>query len=103
MASVSRSYSFDVFVRNKLLFWGDVGANAIKCVNLTSGAIQDVITRDLGVVDGLAVEWLGGYIYWTDYRYQRLEMARFDGSDRRVLFGEETHHPRGIAVDSSEG
>ena len=98
-----KSYSLDVLTKDKCLFWGDVAKNAIRKVNLTNGHIQDIITRDLGVVDGLAVEWVGEYIYWTDYQYQRIEMARFNGSYRRVLFAEEIDHPRGIALDPAEG
>ena len=63
-----------------------------------------VIIRDnLGQVDGLAVEWESELIYWTDYLYERLEVARVDGSSRRTLFTSELYNPRGIAVDPKSG
>jgi len=63
-----------------------------------------VIIRDnLGQVDGLAVEWESGLIYWTDYIFERIEVARIDGLYRRTLFYTNLYNPRGIAVDPKSG
>ena len=65
---------------------------------------QKVIIRDnLGQVDGLAVEWESGLIYWTDYIFERIEVARIDGLYRRTLFYTNLYNPRGIAVDPKSG
>ena len=71
---------------------------------LTSLLYQKVIIRDnLGQVDGLAVEWESGLIYWTDYIFERIEVARIDGLYRRTLFHTNLYNPRGIAVDPKSG
>ena len=71
---------------------------------LTSLLYQKVIIRDnLGQVDGLAVEWESGLIYWTDYIFERIEVARIDGLYRRTLFYTNLYNPRGIAVDPKSG
>ena len=71
---------------------------------LTSLLHQKVIIRDnLGQVDGLAVEWESGLIYWTDYIFERIEVARIDGLYRRTLFYTNLYNPRGIAVDPKSG
>ena len=71
---------------------------------LTSLLYQKVIIRDnLGQVDGLAVEWESGLIYWTDYIFERIEVARTDGLYRRTLFYTNLYNPRGIAVDPKSG
>ena len=63
-----------------------------------------VIVRDyLGQVDGLAVEWESGLIYWTDYIFERIEVARVDGNLRKTLFTTGVYNPRGIAVDPKSG
>ena len=71
---------------------------------LTSLLYLKVIIRDnLGQVDGLAVEWESGLIYWTDYIFERIEVARIDGLYRRTLFYTNLYNPRGIAVDPKSG
>ena len=65
--------------------------------------LKVIIRDDLGQVDGLAVEWESELIYWTDYLYERLEVAKVDGSSRRTLFTSELYNPRGIAVDPKSG
>lgn len=70
------------------------------CFFLTTKVI---IRDDLGQVEGIAVEWESGLIYWTDYIYERIEVARLDGSSRKTLFTSSLFYPRGIAVDPKSG
>ena len=65
--------------------------------------IPQVIVDDLGQVDGLAYEWVTRKIYFTDYIYERLEVANADGSYRKTLFYTNMYNPRGIAVDPKSG
>ena len=57
----------------------------------------------LGQVDGLAVEWENGLLYFTDYIYERIEVVKVDGSFRKTLFSTNIYSPRGIAVDPTSG
>ena len=66
-------------------------------------SLKVIIRDNLGQVDGLAVEWESGLIYWTDYIFERIEVARVDGSQRKTLFTESVYNPRGIAVDPKSG
>ena len=66
-------------------------------------SLKVIIRDNLGQVDGLAVEWESGLIYWTDYIFERIEVARVDGSYRKTLFTESVYNPRGIAVDPKSG
>ena len=62
-----------------------------------------IIRDDLGKVDGIAVEWESGLIYWTDYIYERIEVAKLNGSSRKTLVFNNLTNPRGIAVDPRRG
>ena len=62
-----------------------------------------IIRDDLGQVDGLAIEWESGLIYWTDYIFERIEVAKLNGSSRKTLFSTNLYNPRGIAVDPKRG
>jgi len=50
-------------------------------------------------VNGLTVDWLSRHIYWTDGRRRTVEVADFDGNNRRILITERLSQPRGIYAD----
>ena len=58
-----------------------------------------MIRDNLGQVDGLAVDWINDNIYWTDYIFERLEMAKMDGTSRRTVVYMNVANPSLIAVD----
>ena len=72
-------------------------------MNMSSGIVEDIVTSDLEIVAGLAVEWEGNLIYWTDITYSRIEVASVDGSNRKLLFKEEVRNPHGIALYPKKG
>ncbi|KAI6068034.1 Nidogen-2 [Aix galericulata] len=53
--------------------------------------------------EGLAVDHLRRAMFWTDSGLDKIERARLDGSERRVLFDTELVNPRAIAVDPVRG
>lgn len=101
--NLQRAVALDVHVSEKTFYWSDINLRVIKRMNMTSGVIEDIITDDLGSVDGLAVEWESHLIYWSDYTYSRMEVASLDGSNRKLLFIEEVDKPRGIALYPKKG
>ena len=64
---------------------------------------QDVITRDVDHPDGVAVDWVGRNLFWTDSGTDRIEVARLDGSSRKVLISEDLDEPRSIVLDLNHG
>ena len=72
-------------------------------MNLTSGVIENIITGNLGVVDGLAIEWESNLIYWTDYSHERVEVATIEGKHRKVLIQGGLSNPRGLALYPKKG
>lgn len=58
---------------------------------------------DLGSPEGIALDHLGRSIFWTDSQLDRIEVAKMDGSQRRVLFDTGLVNPRGIAADPVGG
>ena len=103
MSNLSRAVALDVHVKEKTVYWSDVNRHVIQRMDLETGETDDIITDDLGVVDGLAVEWESNLIYWTDYSKQRVEVASLSGSLRKLLFTEEVENPRGIALYPKKG
>ncbi|XP_068695706.1 low-density lipoprotein receptor-related protein 6-like [Montipora foliosa] len=102
-ANLSRAVALDVHVKEKTIYWSDINQRIIHRMNLTTGIIEDIITDNLGIIDGLAVEWESDLIYWADYSNSRLEVASLDGNQRKVLFASRVYNPRGIALYPKKG
>jgi hypothetical protein len=68
--------------------------------------VQILLDRVGGTPDGVAVDLIGGYIYWTDMGENYgdndgyIERIRLDGSDREVIVAKgETFTPKQMALD----
>lgn len=103
VSNLSRAVALDVHVKEKTIYWSDINQHIITRMDLETGKTENIITDDLGVVDGLAVEWESNLIYWADYSKHRVEVASLDGSRRKLLFTEEVEYPRGIALYPKKG
>ena len=64
---------------------------------------EEVISYDIKAPDHLAIDWIARNIYWTESKLNRIEVARIDGTSRRIVVGEGLDEPRGIVVDPADG
>ena len=53
--------------------------------------------------EGIAVDWIGRNLYWSDTGTDRIEVCHLNGTSRRVLVSESLDEPRALAVDPGEG
>ena len=53
--------------------------------------------------DHLAIDWIARNIYWTESELDRIEVARIDGSSRKIIVSDKLEQPRGIVVDPADG
>lgn len=61
---------------------------------------------DLDNVEGIAVDWIGNNLYWTnDGQRKTINVARLEKASlsRKTLLEGEMSHPRGIVVDPVNG
>lgn len=103
VSNLQRAVALDVHVSERTFYWSDIKLHVIKRMNMSSGIVEDIVTDDLGSVEGLAVEWESDLIYWSDYTYSRIEVASITGSNRKLLFQEDVDNPRGIALYPKKG
>ncbi|XP_015843100.1 low-density lipoprotein receptor-related protein 2 [Peromyscus maniculatus bairdii] len=73
-----------------------------------SGSNNPVRAVDLGLKyvmqpDGLAVDWIGRHIYWSDAKSQRIEVATLDGRYRKWLITTQLDQPAAIVVNPKLG
>uniref|UniRef100_A0A8D0C3T4 Low-density lipoprotein receptor-related protein n=1 Tax=Salvator merianae TaxID=96440 RepID=A0A8D0C3T4_SALMN len=88
-----------------VIYWTDVSEEAIKQTffNQTGNLVQNVIVSGLVSPDGLACDWIGKKLYWTDSETNRIEVANLNGTSRKVLFWQDLDQPRAIALDPAHG
>ena len=85
-------------------FGTDVSLEKIKRTWVNGSQVSiDVITTGLISPDGLACDWLGNKLYWTDSETNRIEVSNLDGTLRKVLFWHDLDQPRAIALDPLNG
>uniref|UniRef100_A0AAR2KMR7 Low density lipoprotein receptor-related protein 5 n=1 Tax=Pygocentrus nattereri TaxID=42514 RepID=A0AAR2KMR7_PYGNA len=102
----------DFLFSEGLIFWTDVSEEAIKQTyynqttnsvkEATLGCGQTVVVSGLDSPDGLACDWLGRKLYWTDSETNRIEVANLDGTSRKVLFWQDLDQPRAIALNPQQ-
>ncbi|KAG8563697.1 hypothetical protein GDO81_016176 [Engystomops pustulosus] len=94
----------DFFYSQGLIYWTDVSEESIKEISYNqSGSSQRVIISGLVSPDGLACDWIGKKLYWTDSETNRIEVANLNGTYRKVLFWQDLDQPRAIALDPAHG
>lgn len=84
------------------VYWTDQ-VRGIFNVFLNGSGMEEVVTTQVDHPDGLAVDWLGRNLYWTDTGTDRIEVARLDGSFRKVLISRYLDEPRDITLDPIHG
>uniref|UniRef100_A0A3B1J6C8 Low density lipoprotein receptor-related protein 4 n=1 Tax=Astyanax mexicanus TaxID=7994 RepID=A0A3B1J6C8_ASTMX len=81
---------------------GLMDIQAVDRVNLDGSEMETVVSQGLKTTDGLAVDWVARNMYWTDTGRNTIEVARLDGSARKVLVNNSLDEPRAIAVFPSK-
>ena len=62
-----------------------------------------VVATEVESPDGVAVDWIARNLYWTDTGTNRIEVARLNGTSRKVLISDGLDEPRAIALDPYYG
>ena len=76
---------------------------SIKRGFLNGSGVEAVVEHGLDYPEGICVDWVAHNIYWADSGTRRIEMARLDGSARKVLVWNNIEDPRSIALDPPKG
>lgn len=65
-----------------------------------------ILYPDLDNVEGIAVDWIGNNLFWTNDGYRKtINVARLEkaSQSRKTLLEGDMSHPRGIVVDPVNG
>ncbi|XP_013405316.1 low-density lipoprotein receptor-related protein 4-like [Lingula anatina] len=87
-------------VYEEAIYFAENVTRTISKVRLSHGEAPQVIAGGLGHVEGLAVDWLGNNIYWTDSEMRHIAVSTLAGRYQHILIQDDLEHPRAIAVDA---
>ena len=96
--SLTRAVALDVHLSFGFIFWSDVTELNIKRFRIDVESTTTVITN-IGVCDGLAVQWRTSQLYWTDATYNSISVSDLDGNNQLTLISSALEEPRAIALD----
>ncbi|XP_069107317.1 prolow-density lipoprotein receptor-related protein 1-like [Argopecten irradians] len=91
--------------KEEMVYWTDITSksssiNRMKIVNGTKQVVHNTTVRN---PDGLAVDWVGGNLYWCDKTTDTVEVSKLDGKYRKVLIREGLEEPRALEVFPAKG
>ncbi|XP_070183011.1 low-density lipoprotein receptor-related protein 1-like [Littorina saxatilis] len=106
VSGLRNTIALDFLYEEKYLFWTDVGDDKIYRGTIISNTVTDIqriIDVGLATTEGLAVDWVGGNIYWVESNLDQIEVARLNGSNRTTLLAGNMQSPRAIVLDPRVG
>ncbi|XP_049859513.1 low-density lipoprotein receptor-related protein 4 [Schistocerca gregaria] len=101
---VHNAIAVDFHWKHKKIYYTDVHLDVIRSVdmhNLSNTSV--VVSKNLATPDGLVVDWIADNIYWTDAGRKVLEVAKLDGTCRKVIIKNGLDEPRALAMFPRKG
>ncbi len=90
------------FAEEDYIYWVDGQERTISRIKRDLTDRQTLVKTIYGV-EGLAVDWIAGNLYWTDQVVQTVEVSRLNGSNRYVVVHGDMEKPRSIVVHPAKG
>ncbi|KAJ8981147.1 hypothetical protein NQ317_013812, partial [Molorchus minor] len=100
---IKQASAIDFDTNTMRIYWSDSKLRTIMRAFINGSDPQRVIDLGLASPEGIAVDWLGLNIYWTDPVAHRIEVSRLVGTSRRTLLWDEAYEPHSIVLDPAEG
>lgn len=108
LQDIKNAFSVDYDIVEDYIFWTDNDKKCVMRAHPNGTGIQVIVDYDIQSPDGLAFDWVARNLYWTDAGDQamasgRIEVARANGTSRKILISTGLDEPRAIVVDPAEG
>ena len=85
------------------VYWADTALFTLNRIKRDHTERQVLLTATNSRIEGIAVDWIAGNIYWTDQRNDMIEVSRTNGSFHYVLSSQGHDKPRAIVVHPIKG
>lgn len=74
------------------------GSLQTRCLRGSDVTTKVLITENTDLIEGLAYNWMSRQLFWVDSGHKRIEVARSDGTNRKVLINTTLDQPRAIVL-----
>ena len=103
IADLGRPVALDYHRKTQHIYFSDVMRHTISRRTVSGTEIETVIGGVLNC-EGIAIDWYGDNIYWTDEGLKTISVARLDNTTiRQTLFSVGITHPRAIVLHPTQG
>ena len=93
----------DFDVKEQMVYFSDVSSKSIHRVGFDGENKKVLINQSLSNADGLAVDWVGRNLYWTDGDFKTISVCKLDGKHRHTLIDTFLGKPRAIVLHPDTG
>ncbi|XP_075055508.1 prolow-density lipoprotein receptor-related protein 1 [Mixophyes fleayi] len=102
---LNNAVALDFDYREEMIYWTDVTTQGsmIRRMHINGSNVQVLHRTGLSNPDGLAVDWVGGNLYWCDKGRDTIEVSKLNGAYRTVLVNSGLREPRALVVDVQHG
>ena len=92
--------AIDFDIEQEMVYWTDIHHDSLHRAKIEAedNSYETVIKFNLASPEGIAVDWVGSKLYWTDRTPGKIEVSELDGRNRAVLVSEDVQNPRAIVV-----
>ncbi|XP_019488618.1 PREDICTED: low-density lipoprotein receptor-related protein 1B-like, partial [Hipposideros armiger] len=98
--------ALDFHAETNYIYFADTTSFLIGRQKIDGTERETILKDDLDNVEGIAVDWIGNNLYWTNDGYRKtINVARLEkaSQSRKTLLEGEMSHPRGIVLDPVNG
>ncbi|EPY72578.1 hypothetical protein CB1_000913002 [Camelus ferus] len=98
--------ALDFHAETNYIYFADTTSFLIGRQKIDGTERETILKDDLDNVEGIAVDWIGNNLYWTNDGHRKtINVARLEkaSQSRKTLLEGEMSHPRGIVVDPVNG
>lgn len=85
-----------------LVYWTDQFTGINRAYSNGSN-FEVIISQEVDHPDGIAVDWVGRNLFWSDTGTDRIEVSMLDGSHRKILISRDLDEPRDLSLDPLNG
>ncbi|XP_030279710.1 low-density lipoprotein receptor-related protein 1-like isoform X1 [Sparus aurata] len=102
---LNNAVALDFHYAEQMIYWTDVTTQGsmIRRMHMNGSNMEVLHRTSLSNPDGLAVDWVGGNLYWCDKGRDTIEVSKLNGAYRTVLVNSGLREPRAVALDVRYG
>ncbi|XP_035227303.1 prolow-density lipoprotein receptor-related protein 1-like isoform X2 [Stegodyphus dumicola] len=101
---LNRPIAIDYDARTQFIYYSDVQRYVIERQKIDGTQREVFLEKGLNNCQGLAIDWMGRNLYWTDEGLLAIYVAKLDDSSvKKRLIYDNMAHPKAIVVDPKRG